>query len=308
MTAPNGTVVDLPPWRWRILLALLRRLPVVALSRAFGRIADLRLPHLLRRPVLGGFARLARIDVTEAERPLEAYSSLNEFFVRRLRPGLRSWPRDPEVAASPVDGRLGQCGVVTDGRIIQAKGRWYSAAALLDDAEEARRFEGGVFATLYLSPRDYHRIHSPCDGVIRYARHIPGTLLPVNAPAVAHIPDLFAQNERIVCYLDGPLGRVALVAVGAYNVGRISTAFDPAWRPPPGRNRRRLARPRQRLPETRVYDPPVPIFQGDELMAFHLGSTVVVLFEPGRVSLRSELQPGGVVKVGEPLGRSFRPS
>lgn len=294
---------ELPPATWRAVLRLLGRVPQGALSRAFGGVADLPLPRPLRRAILGAFARAVGIDITEAERPLEEYGSLNQFFVRRLRAGVRSWPGDSGTTGSPVDGVAGQFGTVADGRILQAKGRWYSAAELLGSDEEARAFEGGEFITLYLSPRHYHRIHAPSSGLIRKARHIPGALLPVNAPAVAHIPDLFARNERLLCYLDGPLGRVAVVAVGAYNVGRISAAFDPAWNAPPGRsawvtNRRGLET------EARRYDPPVRVREGDEIMAFHLGSTVVLLFEPGRIQLRPELRPGMDVVLGEPIGKA----
>lgn len=296
----------LPPRTWRLLLRLLARLPQGAMSRGFGRVSDLPLPRALRRPVLGSFARAVGIDLSEAERPLDAYPTLNEFFVRRLKPGARHWPMDPAAVASPVDGIVGQVGRVERGQIVQAKGRWYSAAELLGDPAEADRFEGGAFATLYLSPRHYHRIHAPCDGRISFARHLPGALLPVNAAAVAHVPDLFPRNERLLCYLDGPAGRVATVAVGAYNVGRISAAFDPVWTPLAGRGswvtNRRGARP-----TTRRYDPPVSVRRGDEIMAFHLGSTVVLLFEPGRVALATDLRPGYPVTLGERIGTAPAP-
>ena len=285
------------------MLSVLKRVPQGALSRAFGAVADVPLPRALRRPVLGAFARGVGADVGESELSLEEYGSLNRFFTRRLREGARAWPDDPRVAASPVDGVTGQVGRVAEGRAIQAKGRWYSVAELLDDAAEGARYDGGAFVTLYLSPRDYHRIHAPCEGVIPLARHVPGALLPVNAPAVAHVPELFARNERLVCYLDGPLGRVAVVAVGAYNVGRISAAFDPAWNAPPGRsawvtNRRGVDRA-----ETRRYEPPVRVRQGDEIMTFHLGSTVVLLFEPGRVELDPGLRAEMPVRLGMAVGR-----
>jgi phosphatidylserine decarboxylase len=294
---------ELPARRARALLHVLQRLPQGALSRAFGRMADVRLPRVLRRPVLGAFARAVGVDLREAELALEEYESLNRFFTRRLKPGARVWTDDPAVAASPVDAVAGQVGVVWEGRAIQAKGRWYSVAELLDDAAEAERFEGGAFATLYLSPRDYHRIHAPTSGVIPRARHLPGALLPVNVPAVAHLPELFTRNERLLCYLDGPLGRVAVVAVGAYNVGRISAAFDPEWNAPPGRsawvtNRRGLEA------ATREYDPPVRVEQGEEIMTFHLGSTVVLLFEPGRMVLDPALAPEVPVRLGAALGRA----
>lgn len=271
---------------WRATLAALRRLPQGAMSRSFGALADTKIPLSLRRPVIGQFARSLNINVDEAELPLEQYSSINEFFVRRLKPGLRQWPDDPNSAGSPVDGVVGQLGVCRKGTLIQAKGREYSAAALLDDAVEARRYDNGSFLTLYLSPRHYHRIHAPVSGTIDKARHIPGRLLPVNTAAVTSIENLFAINERLLCYIDSPLGRVAVVAVGAYNVGRISAAFDATL----STNQRGLQA------ETRTYAS-IPIVAGNEIMAFHLGSTVVMLFEE-KVQLSSTLLPGEEIKLG----------
>ena len=197
-------------------------------------------------------------------------------------------------------------GRIEKGQVLQAKGRWYSTATLIGDAEEAARFEGGSFLTLYLSPRDYHRIHAPCGATIPWARHIPGALLPVNGPAVAHVPELFPRNERLLCAIDGPLGRVIVVAVGAYNVGRISAAFDRAWRAAEGEsawitNRAGAADQRH------DYAPPLPIARGDDLMAFHLGSTVVLLLEPGRCELDASLRPGEVVRLGQTVALATPP-
>lgn len=290
----------IPSRSWRLALAALARLPQGALSRSFGRLADTRVPPPLRRLVLGGFARAVGIDLDEAERPLEEYGSVNELFVRRLRPGVRSWPDDAAVVASPVDGVVGQVGRIEDGRLIQAKGRWYAAADLLASVEEADRFEGGSFVTLYLSPRHYHRIHAPIGGEIRLARHIPGALLPVNEAAVAHVADLFARNERLLCHIDEGRGRLAVVAVGAYNVGRISAAFDPEWAGSPGAagwatNRRGAS------PATHPYDPPLRVARGDEIMAFHLGSTVVLLLEQGLPDLKPGVRPGQAISLGDAI-------
>jgi phosphatidylserine decarboxylase len=293
---------DLPSLRWRAALSLLRRLPQGALSRGFGRLADAHIPAGMRNAVLGAFARAVGADVSEAELPLEAYPTLNRFFTRRLAAGARRWPTDASVVASPVDGAVGQLGIIREGRLIQAKGRLYDVAQLLEDPAAAARYEGGAFITLYLSPRDYHRIHAPLGGEIREARHVPGALLPVNAAAVAHTPELFARNERLMCHIDGEAGRVAVVAVGAYNVGRISAAFDREWNAPAGAsawvtNRRGLQSAARR------YDPAVPVRRGDEIMTFHLGSTVVLVFEPGRVTLDPGLAPGDAVRLGQGLGR-----
>ncbi len=292
----------MPSPAWRAALTMLARLPQGAMSRGFGRMADIPIPRALRRSVLGSFARGVGIDLSEAELPLAEYPTLNAFFVRRLRPGAREWPSTADILASPVDGIAGQTGRVEKGKVLQAKGRWYSVGELLGDEEEAGAFEGGAYITLYLSPRHYHRIHAPVPGHIASARHIPGALLPVNAAAVAHVPDLFARNERLLCYLEGALGRVAVVAVGAYNVGRISAAFDPAWNAPDGRSGWVTNRGAGE-DETHHYDPPIAVAAAEEIMAFHLGSTVVLLTEPGRVELEN-IRPGDPVSLGQQIGRA----
>jgi phosphatidylserine decarboxylase len=280
---------------WKVLLAALARLPQGLLSRMTGWVADLRLPGPLRGPVNGAFARLVGVEVAEAEAPPSAHPSLGAWFARRLRPGARSWPADPAAVTSPVDGVVGAFGVVEEGVAIQAKGIDYPVAALLGDATEAAAFEGGRFLTIYLSPRHYHRIHTPTAGTVRRARAIPGRLMPVNRPAVEGVPGLFATNERLVVHLETPAGPVALVAVGAFNVGRISAAFDPGWHT--NRPRRERA-----APESRQYQHPVR--PGAELAAFHLGSTVVLLFGPGPEGaapppdFAPEVTPGAELKVG----------
>lgn len=338
MRAPAVTP-DPPSLRWKAVLALLRRLPQAGLSRSMGRLADVPLPENVRRPVLGAFAKAFGIDVSEASRPLEEYASLNDFFVRRLKEGARRWPDGPGLA-SPVDGIVGQVGAVDGGRLLQAKGRSYSAADLLGDADEAARYDGGWFVTLYLSPRHYHRIHAPLGGAIPAARYVPGGLLPVNGPSVAGTDDLFVRNERLLCLLDGrpdpgasppqgPRGhgaggdaprdhadgadpdtgetgttRIALVAVGAYNVGRISAAFDPAWSGE--EDRPWVTNRKDELPRERAYDPPVVVERGDEIMAFHLGSTVILLTEPDRWKLSRGCRPGEEVALGTLLARPSR--
>ena len=293
---------DPPGLGWRAVLRLLARLPQGTLSRGLGALADTPIPGPMRNTVLGAFARSVGIDVSEAELPLSEYGSVNAFFVRRLRPGARSWPAEPGLA-SPVDGIVGQVGLVSRGRLIQAKGLDYAASDLLGSSEEALRFEGGHFVTVYLSPRHYHRIHAPAEGTIPAARYVPGALFPVNDPAVRHVRDLFARNERLLAHIDGPLGRVCLVAVGAYNVGRISAAFDPAWSGEGTGARPWVTNRKAHPPLERAYRPPVPIGRGDELMAFHLGSTVVLLTEPGRLELAPGLTPGLEVRVGTLFGR-----
>ena len=287
-------------WGGRLLLAILSRIPRALASRAFGRLADLAIAPALRAPLIGAFARLVGARVDEAEQPLREYASLNAFFTRRLAPGSRVWPTDGSVVTSPVDGMLTRLGSIEDGCLVQAKGRRYSAAALLASDEAAARFRGGLYATIYLGPRHYHRIHAPLAGRLRSASCIPGGLFPVNAAAVAEIPDLLAANERVVCSLAGDAGRIALAAVGAYNVGRISTAFDPEWgggeggwvtnRRPPGERRRE-------------YRPPLTVARGQEIMAFHLGSCVILLLERQSYEWLPGLTPGGEIRLGDALAR-----
>ncbi|MEJ2541950.1 MAG: archaetidylserine decarboxylase, partial [Gemmatimonadota bacterium] len=274
-TPPRDRAVPLG-WRWT--LASLERLPQGLLSRGFGRLADLPVPPSLRKWVLGSFVRLTGIRLEEAARPLDAYGSVNELFVRRLAPGLRSWPTDPLLLASPVDGVAGQMGRIEDGTLVQAKGIEYRADELLGEAGAGARYQGGLFITLYLSPRHYHRIHTPLPGRVVRARHVPGRLLPVNDAAVRSVERLFATNERLVAEMETGVGRVAVVAVGATNVGRISAAFDPEWAGGPGVSVTNRGSP---LPPVRDYPGGVGVEAGEELMAFHLGSTVVLLTEPG---------------------------
>jgi phosphatidylserine decarboxylase len=293
---------EIPSAKWRVMLTLLKRLPQSGLSRGFGRVADVPIPRPLRARVLGVFAATLGIDVSEAEHPLEEYRTINEFFVRRLKPNVRSWPVQEGIGASPVDGIVGQLGSIGNGELVQAKGRRYTAVELLDDPAQAQRFQSGAFITIYLSPRHYHRIHTPTPGEIVLARHVPGMLLPVNAPAVQHVDRLFVRNERLICYVDGALGRIAVVAIGAYNVGRISAAFDPQWSGEDGTGW--VTNRKGAQPETRRYVPPRLLRNGAEIMAFHLGSTVVVIFEGQRASLYNSLEMGDEVRVGQPIARA----
>jgi phosphatidylserine decarboxylase len=290
------------PIRWRAALRLLRHLPQGLLSRMAGRVADLPLPTFLRGPVNGAFARLVGVNLSESAGAPGDYRTLSAFFVRELRPGLRSWPRDEGVPGSPVDGQVGVCGRLDEGMALQAKGTAYSVADLLGSESDGSRFRSGVFITLYLSPRHYHRIHAPLRGRIRKARALPGRLLPVNLPSVRYIPDLFPRNERLVAFLESRDLSMALVAVGAYNVGRISAGFDPPWNGPRGRGVTNRAK-RSRSDE-RSYDPPLEVGAGDEIMRFHLGSTVVLLMTPageGGISLHPRLSEGQEILLGSPL-------
>lgn len=276
----------------RVPLALLKFLPKRTMSRAFGNLTRAKLPASAHRAAIRSFANRYRVDVAEAEKPLDEYRTFGEFFTRRLKPGTRPIAPGDDVPVSPVDGTVSQAGVGEAGLLVQAKGRTYTLAALLDDEEEAKRFAGGIYLTLYLSPRDYHRIHAPLGGRILGWGHVPGQLWPVNRPSVAGVPDLFAVNERLITYLETPLGHVALVAVGATMVGRIRASYDDIVTQI-GRTGRRVR-----------YDHPREVGKGDELGMFEMGSTVILLFEPHRVALDGRLAPEVSVRVGEPIGRA----
>jgi phosphatidylserine decarboxylase len=267
-------------------------------------MAELRIPGPLRGPLVRTFARMVGADLSEASLAPERYASISAFFTRELREGVREWPDDPDVAASPVDGIVGASGSIQSGTALQAKGMPYSIAALLGSEQSAGCYEGGAYLTLYLSPRHYHRIHAPVAGWVHEVRAVPGALLPVNLPAVQGVPALFPRNERVVVEMEraGDGARVALVAVGAFNVGRISSIFDPALNVLPGRGISNIG-DGSGLREWEYADPR-EIERGRQLLAFHLGSTVVLLF--GSKALASQrlhegLRLGAEVRLGAPM-------
>jgi phosphatidylserine decarboxylase len=268
---------------------LLRAVSAPWLSRWAGRLADLRVPGPLLRAAIRGYSRLYAVDWSEVAEPLEAFPTFNAFFTRRLREGARAVAGGPCVV-SPCDSRLSAFGgIPRDGRLEQIKGTSYSMAALLGSAEDAALFREGYYATLYLSPSMYHRVHSPVDGRIRSWRYLPGRLFPVNAMAVRSVDGLFTVNERVAVFLEtAAFGPVAVVLVGATNVGRITLGFTDLVT--------NAGQPAART-EARA---PIPIARGAELGTFNLGSTVVLLVaNPG-------LRPAGpasgdLVRMGQAL-------
>jgi phosphatidylserine decarboxylase len=281
----------------RLFVAAMRAVPKHALSRLAGAATRARLPGPVLRAAMRGFAARYGADLSESP-PLESYRTFGEFFARPLLPGRRPIAPGAGVLVSPVDGAVSEAGIAAGGRLVQAKGIDYSAEELLADPALARRLVGGAFATLYLSPRDYHRIHFPLGGRVTGWRYVPGSLWPVNPAAVENVPGLFARNERLVTVMETPLGLCAVVAVGATVVGRVRAFYDPAV-------------PLTNLPgaEARSHDyaRPIPAEKGAELGAFEMGSTVILLFEPGRVALSSAVVPGARVRVGEAIGAAARP-
>lgn len=217
------------------LFALLQgALPQHLLSRGMHALARSRRPavrNLVLRTVLRAYPQ---IDLHEALQPDPfTYESFNAFFTRELRPGARPIAADAHALVSPVDGTVNQLGRTNAGALLQAKGMQYTCAALLADATAATRYHGGSYACLYLAPYNYHRIHMPCDAVLRATRYVPGQLFSVNAATARTVPDLFARNERVVCDFDTADGPLCLVLVGALFVGSIETVFAGEINPPP---------------------------------------------------------------------------
>lgn len=271
-------------------ISFLRLLPKNSVSRLVGRVTRLEGGKTAHQLAIRAFCRQYDVAVDEAELPLSEYPTFASFFTRRLRPGARPIAGGEDVPVSPVDGAVSHAGIARAGRLVQAKGKDYTLEKLLADPAEAARFEGGAYATIYLSPRDYHRIHTPLGGTIVGYAHVPGALWPVNRPSVQNVPELFAVNERLITYLETPVGRVAVVAVGATCVGRIRALYDD------------VVTNEKRLTLRHRYETPIPISKGEELAVFEMGSTVILLFEPGRVALDPRLVPGAVVRVGERIG------
>lgn len=266
-------------------------LPKQALTRLAGRIASAQ-GGALTTALITRFVARYNVDMAEAAQPdVAAYPSFNEFFTRALKPGARPLARASLV--SPVDGAISQVGPIEGDQVFQAKGHRYSTRALVGgDAELAARFLDGHFATLYLSPRDYHRIHMPCDGVLRRMIHVPGDLFSVNPTTARGVPGLFARNERVVCEFEGPLGPFVLTLVGATIVGSMATVWHGVVNPPrPGQVR-----------EWRYEGAQAPrLKQGDEMGRFLLGSTVVMLFPAGGLRFAPDWVPGRAIRMGEAM-------
>ena len=275
-------------------------LPKQALTLLAGHIASARGGANTTR-LIRWFVKRYGVDMSEAARPdIESYATFNEFFTRLLKPGVR--PIAQADLICPVDGAISQFGRIERDQVFQAKGHRYSTTALVGgDATLARRFDDGHFATLYLSPRDYHRIHMPCDGHIVRMIHVPGDLFSVNPATARGVPGLFARNERVVCVFESAAGPFVLVLVGATIVGSMATVWHGVVNPPrPGK-----------LREWRYEIEPQELKQGAEMGRFLLGSTVVMLFPAGPLAFNPAWQPGGAIRLGEAMagrGGSLQPA
>ena len=283
--------------RDRLLSLPLHLLPHHPVSRVVHRLARSRRPWLRQR-LIGAFSRRFRVDRAEAEQQDPAgYPDFNSFFTRALRPGARPLPDDPAALACPADGAVSAMGRLDGGRILQAKGRDYTVTELLGgDTDRAAALNDGAFATIYLSPRDYHRVHMPWSGTLRETVHIPGRLFSVAPPTVRAIPRLFARNERVACLFDTDCGPMAVVLVGAINVASIATVWAGEITPPRGR----------RIVSRDHSADGIHLERGAEMGRFNMGSTVIVLLPRQTVAWDPGLDTGQPVRMGQPLGSVHR--
>ncbi|MGZ8975699.1 archaetidylserine decarboxylase, partial [Methylomagnum sp.] len=261
-------------------------LPHHFLSRLIGYLTHCRNPAF-KNFFIRTITKIYGVDLSEAEQPdPNAYACFNDFFTRALKPGVRPLADAPGVVAGPADGYMSQLGPITEGRIIQAKGKDYSAVDLLGgDAARAEPFMGGNFATIYLSPKDYHRLHMPLAGTLREMVHVPGRLFSVNNATAKGVPDLFARNERVVAIFDTEAGPMALILVGAIFVASIETVWHGLVTPPAG----------QAVRVWEYRDNPVQLGHGAEMGRFKMGSTIIVLFGKDAVEW-GNFAPGEVMR------------
>ena len=277
----------------KLFVALQYVLPHHLLSRVVYHATRSRIQPV-KNALISRFMRGFEPDMSDAVEPDPLrYPSFNAFFTRALRPDARPMPQDPRVIASPVDGAVSQIGVIEGSRMIQAKGHDYSLEALLaGPARWTQRFAGGSFATIYLAPFDYHRIHMPCSGELHSAWYVPGRLFSVNTTTAAAVPGLFARNERIVCMFEEGELCFAMVLVGALFVGSMSTVWHD-----------------QVTPKSRRRPMPLPVSaglhlgRGAEMGRFNMGSTVILLFPRGAIEWRPSLGSGTELRVGQDLAR-----
>lgn len=268
--------------------------PQLGVSNLAGRLADNDRSPALKNRVIKWFIGRYGVDMSEAAEPNpEAYATFNDFFTRELKPGIRPLADGEKTLVSPVDGAISQLGQVTGDRVFQAKGQSFSLSELLGGEEATTApFADGEFSTIYLSPKDYHRIHMPMAGTLRQMIHVPGQLFSVNPVTAENVPNLFARNERVVCIFDTASGPMALVLVGAMIVGSVETRW--AGVVVPGR--------RQVTSTLYEGEQAISFDKGEEMGRFRLGSTVIVVMPKGAVSWNSNQVAGKTVRMGEAFG------
>lgn len=271
-------------------------LPQHALSRLAGALAASEQPWIKDR-LIRRFVDAYNVDMSDAARTIDQFASFNDFFTRELKPGTRPLADASEFILSPADGAISQLGTITQGRIFQAKGRDFTAAEILSlGPEAAERFEGGAFITIYLSPRDYHRVHMPAGGKLQSTAYVPGELFSVNQQTAEGVDRLFARNERLSCLFDRPDGAFASIMVGAMIVAGIDTVWP-----------HRFCGHARDVVREDFANGAIELAAGAEMGRFYLGSTVVLLFEPGRVAWLEDLRAGDTTRMGQAIGRRQQP-
>jgi phosphatidylserine decarboxylase len=274
-----------------LITTLTYALPHRLMSSTARRLAYSRSPAI-KQWLIDTVTRKFKVDLGEAAEPdPRAYPTFNAFFTRALKPGARTPDADPRALLMPADGHISQCGEIVDGRIFQAKGQSFTAAELLGDETAAAPFADGLFATVYLSPRDYHRVHMPWAGTLRETVHVPGRLFSVGTDAVRSVPRLFARNERLVCHFDTDFGPMCQVMVGALLVSGVETVWSGVEIPAYGD---RIARKDYR-------GKGVKLERFAEMARFNYGSTVIVLLPKGVATLSAELAAESPVRLGQRL-------
>ena len=268
-------------------------LPHRLLSSLARKLAYSRNPRLSRWLIDTVTAKF-KVNLAEAANPdPRSYPSFNAFFTRALKPGARVADADARTLLMPADGNISQLGAIEDGRIFQAKGQSFTAAELLGDAADAAPFTNGLFATVYLSPRDYHRVHMPCTGTLRETVHVPGRLFSVGTAAVAKVPRLFARNERLVCHFDTEFGPMVQVMVGALLVSGVETVWSGEEIPAYG----------DRITRKDWRGKNITLERFAEMARFNYGSTVIVLLPPGVAEFDPTLKAESPVRLGQALAR-----
>jgi phosphatidylserine decarboxylase len=282
----------------KVKIALQYIMPKHLVSRLVGKLAAAEM-GAVTTAAIKWFIKQYKIDMSEAAQPApEAYPTFNQFFTRALKPGIRPLCEDKDYIVHPVDGAVSQLGPIEDGRIFQAKGHDYSALALLgDQADDAKRFEDGDFATIYLAPKDYHRIHMPIKGTLSKMTYVPGELFSVNPLTAQNVPGLFARNERVVAIFETEIGPIAMVLVGATIVASIETIWAGTVTPPTGQ-------------DVFTWDYPtegteaLTLEKGAEMGRFKLGSTVVMLFAKDALDEFADgVEPSSITRMGQAFAK-----
>ena len=275
-----------------LFIAFQHLVPQHLLSRGIGRLAASQ-NTFIKNTFIKNFAAQYDINMAEAleENPL-AYKSFNDFFTRALKPNARPIDNNPNAIVSPADGAISQIGAISADKIFQAKGHDYSVVTLLGgDEQRAAPFIGGQFATVYLSPKDYHRVHMPFSGKLTQTIYLAGDLFSVNTTTAENVPNLFARNERLVCLFDTEIGRMAVVLVGAMIVAGIATAWSGKIDPKG-----------EKIITINYHNKPVVLNKGDQLGRFYLGSTAIVLFEKDVMQWQADLSATDNVRMGKAIG------